>query len=178
MYSFKIYRRLFPRTWFSTLQAEGLIWRALAVRILDLRLFFSKLVSTSSWLTELEAIFFRVSIFRLRPKARDEFRWTWASKSRNCNQVFQLLFWHSRVFKRGKKSQSGDFKTLWSTSSGEKEVGSWRPRLKGGNFLTRKWATLSLYLESWINLIICTWCKKNCPKKLNWQVWHWLVFVK
>jgi hypothetical protein len=35
-------------TWLSSRHPDGLIWRARAVRILDLRLFFSKLVSTSS----------------------------------------------------------------------------------------------------------------------------------
>ena len=44
---------------------EGLIWRARAVRILDLRLFFSKSLSISSWLTELEAILAFLGSFRL-----------------------------------------------------------------------------------------------------------------
>ena len=49
--------------WFTV--PEGLIWRARAVRILDLRLFFSKSLSISSWLTELEAILAFLGSFRL-----------------------------------------------------------------------------------------------------------------
>lgn len=164
-------------TWFSTLHAEGLICRARAVRILDLLLFFSKLVSTSSWLTELEAIFLKFPDF-LAPKAS-------CRGSKNASLLsLSVTDWQSSLLSFSNKFSSRNVRvsskkmfnlrfqnTLVDILRREKK---WRASIsRHGN------GQLSLYLESWINLIICTCCKKEkkLPKKAQ-LTGMTLVFVK